>query len=164
MRAYTEPALVQRRDAGTLMGRGPALMLFVRSACAVAAQAVVAVIFALRSSPTHGGTQNPGYRCTDRRSTLDASRSYGGSRVARASVPSSSSASNSRAWGAMYGSASRSSRWASPLFSAASMRPAGWCTEPLRRRTCLGRCRCRRLRDRRRGLVIPACRDAVDVR
>ena len=45
-------ALVLRRDAGTLTWRGPALMLFARAACAVLAQAVVAAIFALRSSPT----------------------------------------------------------------------------------------------------------------
>jgi hypothetical protein len=52
MRTKAELALVQRRDVGTLTWHGPALMLFVRSGCAVAAQAVVAVIFALRSSPT----------------------------------------------------------------------------------------------------------------
>jgi membrane protease YdiL (CAAX protease family) len=34
------------------MWRGPALMLFARSACAVGAQALVAAIFALRPSPT----------------------------------------------------------------------------------------------------------------
>lgn len=45
-------ALLRRRDAGTLTWRGPALMLFSRSACAVGAQAVVAAVFALRSSPT----------------------------------------------------------------------------------------------------------------
>jgi hypothetical protein len=45
-------ALVQRRDAGRLTWRGPALMLFARSACAVVAQALVAVVFVLRSSPT----------------------------------------------------------------------------------------------------------------
>jgi membrane protease YdiL (CAAX protease family) len=45
-------ALALRRDAGTLTWRGPALMLFARSACAVVAQGVVAAIFALRSSPT----------------------------------------------------------------------------------------------------------------
>jgi membrane protease YdiL (CAAX protease family) len=47
----SQPALVQRRDAGTLTWRGPALMLFARAALAVAAQAVFAGIFALRSSP-----------------------------------------------------------------------------------------------------------------
>ena len=45
-------ALLGRRAAGTLTWRGPALMLFARAAFAVAAQAVVAAIFALRSSPT----------------------------------------------------------------------------------------------------------------
>jgi uncharacterized protein len=44
-------ALVRRRDAGTLTWRGPALMLFARTAFAIGAQAVVAGIFALRSSP-----------------------------------------------------------------------------------------------------------------
>jgi uncharacterized protein len=47
----SQRALVQRRDAGTLTWRGPALMLFARAALAVAAQAVFAGIFALRSSP-----------------------------------------------------------------------------------------------------------------
>jgi hypothetical protein len=45
-------ALVWRLDAGTLTWRRPALMLFARSAWAVVAQALVAVIFAWRSSPT----------------------------------------------------------------------------------------------------------------
>jgi len=45
-------ALLRRRDAGTLTWRGPALMLFARAACAVGAQALVAAVFALRSSPT----------------------------------------------------------------------------------------------------------------
>jgi hypothetical protein len=45
-------ALVRRLNVGTLTWRGPALMLFVRSACAIAAQAMVAIVFALRSSPT----------------------------------------------------------------------------------------------------------------
>jgi hypothetical protein len=45
-------ALLRRRDAGTLTWSGPALMLFARSVCAVAAQGLVAIIFALRSSPT----------------------------------------------------------------------------------------------------------------
>jgi len=45
-------ALVCRLNAGTLTWRGPALMLFARSAWAVAAQALVAAIFALRSSST----------------------------------------------------------------------------------------------------------------
>jgi membrane protease YdiL (CAAX protease family) len=45
-------ALLRRRDAATLTWRGPALMLFARAAFAVAAQALVAAIFALQSSPT----------------------------------------------------------------------------------------------------------------
>jgi membrane protease YdiL (CAAX protease family) len=45
-------ALLRRRDAGTLTWRGPALMLFARAGCAVGAQALVAAVFALRSSPT----------------------------------------------------------------------------------------------------------------
>lgn len=44
--------LLRRRDAGALTWRGPVLMLFARSACAVAAQGLVAAIFALRSSQT----------------------------------------------------------------------------------------------------------------
>ena len=47
-----DEALRRRLDAGTLTWRGPALMLFARSGCAVVAQALVAAIFALRSSPT----------------------------------------------------------------------------------------------------------------
>jgi membrane protease YdiL (CAAX protease family) len=50
--ANSDEALRRRADAGTETWRGPALMLFARSACAVAAQALVAVIFVLRSSPT----------------------------------------------------------------------------------------------------------------
>jgi hypothetical protein len=46
-----EEALRRRLHAGTLTWRGPALMLFARSICALAAQALVAAIFALRSSP-----------------------------------------------------------------------------------------------------------------
>jgi membrane protease YdiL (CAAX protease family) len=45
-------ALLLRRDAGTLTWRGPLLMLFARAACAVGAQALVAAVFTLRSSPT----------------------------------------------------------------------------------------------------------------
>jgi membrane protease YdiL (CAAX protease family) len=45
-------ALLRRRDAGRLTWRAPVLMLFARAACAVGAQAVVAAVFALRSSPT----------------------------------------------------------------------------------------------------------------
>ncbi len=44
-------ALLRRLNAGTLTWRGPALMLFARAACAIGAQAVVAAIFALQSSP-----------------------------------------------------------------------------------------------------------------
>jgi membrane protease YdiL (CAAX protease family) len=44
-------ALVQRHDAQRLTWRGPALMLFARAAFAVPAQAVIAAVFALRSSP-----------------------------------------------------------------------------------------------------------------
>jgi len=47
-----DEVLVRRVDDGTLTWRGPALMLFARSIYAVAAQAFVAAIFALRSSPT----------------------------------------------------------------------------------------------------------------
>jgi uncharacterized protein len=45
-------ALLRRLDAATLTWRGPSLMLFARTACAVGAQALVAAVFALRSSPT----------------------------------------------------------------------------------------------------------------
>jgi CAAX prenyl protease-like protein len=45
-------ALAGRRDAGTLTWRGPAVMLLARSFWAVVAQALVAAIFALRSSPS----------------------------------------------------------------------------------------------------------------
>jgi uncharacterized protein len=45
-------ALVRRRNAATLTWRGPALMLFARSVCGVAAQAAAAAVFALRASPT----------------------------------------------------------------------------------------------------------------
>jgi membrane protease YdiL (CAAX protease family) len=44
-------ALLRRRDAGALTWRGPALMLLARSVFAVGAQALVAAVFALRSSP-----------------------------------------------------------------------------------------------------------------
>jgi hypothetical protein len=52
MDANSQEALVRRREAATLTWRGPALMLFARSACAVGAQAVVAAVFALRASPS----------------------------------------------------------------------------------------------------------------
>src|ERR671912_244930 len=45
-------ALLRRREAGTLTWRGPALVLFARAAFGVGAHAVVAAVFALRSSPT----------------------------------------------------------------------------------------------------------------
>jgi hypothetical protein len=45
-------ALRRQVDAETLTWRGPAVMLFARSAWAVVAQALVAATFALRSSPT----------------------------------------------------------------------------------------------------------------
>jgi uncharacterized protein len=47
-----DEALRRRVAAGTLTWRGPALMLFARAVFAVAAQALVAAIFALRSSPS----------------------------------------------------------------------------------------------------------------
>ena len=47
-----DEAVRDRLNAGTLTWRGPALMLFARSIFAVAAQALVAAIFALRSSST----------------------------------------------------------------------------------------------------------------
>ena len=45
-------AVLQRQAAGNFTWRGPAIMLFARAAFAVAAQAVVAAVFAVRSSPT----------------------------------------------------------------------------------------------------------------
>src|SRR5574338_1324796 len=52
MAPNSREALVRRREAGTLTWRGPALMLFARTVFAVAAQALVATVFALRGSPT----------------------------------------------------------------------------------------------------------------
>jgi hypothetical protein len=52
MDSNSHEALVRRRQTGTLTWRGPALMLFARAVFAVGAQAVVAAIFALRTSPT----------------------------------------------------------------------------------------------------------------
>jgi hypothetical protein len=46
-----DAALVRREHTGALTWRGPVLMLVARSAFAVVAQALVAAIFALRSSP-----------------------------------------------------------------------------------------------------------------
>lgn len=48
----SEDALRRRLDAGTLTWRGPALMLCARAVLGVGAQAVVAGLFLLRSSPT----------------------------------------------------------------------------------------------------------------
>jgi hypothetical protein len=48
----SQEELLLRRDAATLTWRGPMLVLFARTMFAVAAQAIVAVIFALRGSPT----------------------------------------------------------------------------------------------------------------
>jgi membrane protease YdiL (CAAX protease family) len=45
-------ALRRRLNTGALTWSAPALMLFARAACAVGAQALVAGVFALRSSPT----------------------------------------------------------------------------------------------------------------
>jgi membrane protease YdiL (CAAX protease family) len=45
-------ALVRRQNAGALTWRGPLLTLGARSTFAIVAQALVAVVFALRSSPT----------------------------------------------------------------------------------------------------------------
>jgi len=45
-------ALLHQQELGGLMWWGPALMLFARAALAVGAQVVVAVVFALRGSPT----------------------------------------------------------------------------------------------------------------
>jgi hypothetical protein len=52
MDTNSREALSHRLAVGTLGWRGPALMLFARSALAVAAQALVAGMFVLRSSPT----------------------------------------------------------------------------------------------------------------
>ncbi len=50
--ANSHETLLRQRELGVLTWRGPALMLFARAALAVGAQAVVAVVFALRGSPT----------------------------------------------------------------------------------------------------------------
>jgi hypothetical protein len=52
MDSNSHEALIRRRDAGTLKWRGPALLLFARPAFGVAAQAVVAGIYAMRGSAT----------------------------------------------------------------------------------------------------------------
>jgi hypothetical protein len=41
-------ALFRRREAATLTWRGPLLMLFARTVCAVGAQAIFAAIFAVQ--------------------------------------------------------------------------------------------------------------------
>jgi uncharacterized protein len=50
--ANSHGTLVRRRELGALTWRGPAMMLFARAGLAVGAQAVVAVVFAVRGSPT----------------------------------------------------------------------------------------------------------------
>lgn len=50
--ANSRAVLLHRREVGALTWRGPALMLFARAVLAVAAQAVVAAVFALRGSST----------------------------------------------------------------------------------------------------------------
>ena len=52
MDANSYEANLRRRNAGALIWRGPALMLFARSACAVVAQGLVAAVYALRGSLT----------------------------------------------------------------------------------------------------------------
>ncbi len=52
MSANSHDALRGRMEAGTLTWHGPALMLFARAIFAVAAQAIVAAVYALQSSPT----------------------------------------------------------------------------------------------------------------
>ena len=51
--------LVRRRDAAILTWRGPALMLFARTAFAVGAQAIVAAVFLLRASPASWRDSEP---------------------------------------------------------------------------------------------------------
>src|SRR6187551_3889449 len=52
MDANSYEANLRRRNAVALIWRGPALMLFARSACAVVAQGLVAAVYALRGSLT----------------------------------------------------------------------------------------------------------------
>jgi membrane protease YdiL (CAAX protease family) len=52
MAANSQEAILRRLDTAALTWRGPALMLFARTACAVVAQGLVAGVFALRASPT----------------------------------------------------------------------------------------------------------------
>lgn len=51
MQENSYQAILRRRNAGALTWRGPALMLFARSAYAVLAQGLVAAVYALQSSP-----------------------------------------------------------------------------------------------------------------
>ena len=50
--AIEDTALLRREESGTLTWRGPVLVLFARTSCAIAAQALVAAIFIMRSSST----------------------------------------------------------------------------------------------------------------
>jgi hypothetical protein len=50
--ANSRGTLLHRREVGALTWRGPAAMLLARTVLAVAAQAVVAAVFALRGSST----------------------------------------------------------------------------------------------------------------
>jgi len=52
MDTNSDEAIHQRLDTRTLTWRGPTLVLFSRAAFAIGAQALVACVFALRSSPT----------------------------------------------------------------------------------------------------------------
>jgi hypothetical protein len=52
MGSNSREALLARREGATLTWRGPAPMLFARVACAVGAQALVALVLGLRGSPT----------------------------------------------------------------------------------------------------------------
>jgi len=52
MDTNSDEAIHQRLDTRTLTWRGPTLVLFSRAAFAIGAQALVAGVFALRSSPT----------------------------------------------------------------------------------------------------------------
>ena len=52
MDSNSDEALLRRVNAGALTWRAPVLMLLARTTCAVLAQALVAAVFAMRSSPT----------------------------------------------------------------------------------------------------------------
>jgi len=69
-----------------LTWRGPALMLFARTAFAVGAQAVVAASSPCEFHRLHGMTLGHGYQCTGAWLTLDAWHSCGGSHVAKVSA------------------------------------------------------------------------------